>query len=104
MIFLCDDEGLSRDEKRAKAKAQATSAWENYWKAMEGTLDNSKVEQAVGNALVGSPEDLVEQIKEKYHPEDRLMLWFDFNNHDNESVKKSMSAFAKKVRPQLEGA
>jgi len=102
MIFLCDDEGLSREEKRAKAKAQARSAWENYWKAMEGTLDNSKVEQAVGNALMGSPEDLVEQIKEKYDPADRLMLWFDFNNHDNEAIKKSMIAFAKKVRPALE--
>ncbi|HAG91700.1 MAG TPA: luciferase [Bdellovibrionales bacterium] len=103
MIFMNDDEGLSREEKRAKALEQAQSAWENYWKAMEGTLDSSKVEQAVGNALAGSPEDLVEQIREKYHPEDRLMLWFDFNNHDNEMIQRNMRSFAEKVRPHLEG-
>lgn len=102
MIFLNDDPGLSREEKKGRAKQQARSAWENYWKAMEGTLDNSKVEQAVGNALLGSPEDLVEQIKEKYHPEDRLMLWFDFNNHDNEAIQASMKSFATKVIPALQ--
>lgn len=101
MIFLNDDPGISREEKSVRARAQAKKAWENYWKAMEGTLDSGKVEQAVNNALAGSPEDLVEQIKEKYHPEDRLMLWFDFNNHDNENVKASMKTFAEKVIPHL---
>lgn len=85
-----------------KNKEDAIKAWENYWKAMEGTLDSGKVEAAVGNALFGEPEQIVEQIKEKYHPEDRLMLWFDFNNHDNEAVKANMRMFAEKVRPKLE--
>jgi hypothetical protein len=40
-------------------------------------------------------------IREKYHPEDRLMLWFDFNNHDNEFVKDSMRVFQEKVIPEL---
>ena len=89
MIFLNEDS--------KKAKAQAESAWSNYWKAMEGTIDTKKVESAVSNTLAGSPEELKELINEKYHPEDRLMLWFDFNNHDNEEIKNSMKLFMEKV-------
>lgn len=94
MIFM--------DEDSNRARQLATSAWGNYWKAMEGTIDNEKVEKAVHNALVGNPGDVAEQIKAKYHPDDRLMLWFDFNNHDNEAVKASMKMFMEKVKPQLE--
>lgn len=89
------------DEDRQKAKSMAERAWTNYWNAMEGTLDPKKVQDAVSNTLAGDPEELVQQIKEKYHPDDRLMLWFDFNNHDNEAVKKSMKLFFEKVQPKL---
>ncbi|MCB0407274.1 MAG: LLM class flavin-dependent oxidoreductase [Bdellovibrionales bacterium] len=94
MIFL--------DRDSEKAQKIAKSAWRNYWSAMEGTIDNEKVERAVHNALVGNPEEIAGQIKEKYHPEDRLMLWFDFNNHDNEMVKGSMRMFMEEVRPLVE--
>ena len=89
MIFLNEDS--------KKAKAQAEAAWTNYWKAMEGTIDTKKVEMAVKNTLAGSPEELKDLIAEKYHPDDRLMLWFDFNNHDNEEIKKSMKLYMEKV-------
>lgn len=102
MVFLDATPGLSREERTVKAKVAADKAWRNYWKAMEGTLDQKKVDQAVGNTLAGSPEDLAEQIIEKYHPDDRLMLWFDFNNHDNAQVKKSMVDFMEKVVPLIE--
>ncbi|MBX3021872.1 MAG: LLM class flavin-dependent oxidoreductase [Bdellovibrionales bacterium] len=101
MVFLDATSGLSSEAQTARAKAAAAKAWTNYWKAMEGTLDQKKVDQAVGNTLAGSPEALIEQIRAKYHPEDRLMLWFDFNNHDNESVKKSMRVFMEQVAPAL---
>jgi hypothetical protein len=101
MIFINSEKGLSDKQKSEKARRQATVAWENYWNAMEGTLDPRKVEQAVGNALVGHPQEVAEQILEKYHPEDRLMLWFDFNNHDNEYVKNSMKWFKEEVAPRL---
>lgn len=101
MVFLDDTPGLSSEAKTARAKLAAAKAWTNYWKAMEGTLDQKKVDQAVGNALVGSPDVVVQQIREKYHPDDRLMLWFDFNNHDNGAVKKSMATFMEKVAPEL---
>ncbi|NQZ00755.1 MAG: LLM class flavin-dependent oxidoreductase [Bdellovibrionales bacterium] len=94
MVFLNEDSNL--------AKEQAKGAWQNYWNAMEGTIDNQKVEQAVHNALVGTPEEITAQIKEKYHPDDRLMLWFDFNNHDNDAILKSMEMFMKQVKPELE--
>jgi alkanesulfonate monooxygenase SsuD/methylene tetrahydromethanopterin reductase-like flavin-dependent oxidoreductase (luciferase family) len=89
------------DEKSAKAKEMSQRAWENYWKAMEGTLDPVKIKNAVENSISGNPEEIVEKIKNKYHRDDRLMLWFDFNNHDSESVENSMRTFIDKVAPNL---
>ena len=97
LVFINEEEGLSRDERLAAAKREATAALENYWKALEGTLDPAKVERATNNALVGDAEAIIGQMKERFHPEDRLMLWFDFNNHDNERVKRNMRAFMEKV-------
>lgn len=101
LVFLNDDP-VSLEEKRKRAAEAASKATGNYWRAIEGTLDPAKVTQAVDNALVGTPEDVAEQIQARFHPEDRLMLWFDFNNHDNESVKKSMRDFMEKVVPRVE--
>jgi len=103
MVFLDATPGLSSEARTQKARKAAEKAWANYWKAMEGTLDQKKVDQAVGNTLAGSPEVVAQQIRDKYHPEDRLMLWFDFNNHDNEGIKQSMRAFMEQVTPFLGG-
>ena len=101
LLFVDDTPGLSPGEKSLKAQAAAKKAWENYWRAMEGTLDPAKVESAVANTLAGNPEEILLKIREKYHPEDRLMLWFDFNNHDNEAVKASMKVFMEKIATKL---
>lgn len=93
MIFL--------DRTSARAKERAQAAWSAYWKAMEGTLDPEKVKKAVDNTLAGEPEEIAERIREKYHPEDRLMLWFDFNNHDHQAICWAMQTFIEKVAPQL---
>lgn len=93
MVFL--------ESTNEKAKAAASKAWVTYWKAMEGTLDQKKVDQAVSNTLAGDAKSLADQIRAKYHPDDRLMLWFDFNNHDNEAVKRSMIDFMEKVAPNI---
>lgn len=90
---------LDKDPKQALSRAQ--SAWENYWLAMEGTLDPRKVEQAVANTIAGDAMQVAELIKQKYHPQDRLMLWFDLNNHDNNQVKESMKMFMENVAPNL---
>lgn len=102
LCFLDDTPGLSEAEQSARAKQAAKRAWENYWRAMEKTLDPKKVEGAVTNTIAGSVNEVASAIREKYHKDDRLMLWFDFNNHDNENVKSSMRAFMQKVKPQLE--
>lgn len=103
MVFLDATPGLSSEARTQKARAAAEKAWVNYWKAMEGTLDQKKVDQAVENTLAGSPEVLAEMINQKYHKDDRLMLWFDFNNHDNEAVCQSMRDFMEQVAPRLHG-
>lgn len=102
MIYMDDTAGASEKKKNETAKAKAKKAWENYWKAMSGTIDPKKVEEAVDNTICGSPTEVADQICVKYHPHDRLMLWFDFNNHDNEDVKNSMILFREKVIPLID--
>jgi len=94
MLFL--------NKSSVKAKEQAQTAWVNYWKAMEKTLDPKKVESAVENTIAGDEQEVLSKIKEKYHLEDRLMLWFDFNNHDNDGIKESMRTFIEKIAPRLQ--
>jgi alkanesulfonate monooxygenase SsuD/methylene tetrahydromethanopterin reductase-like flavin-dependent oxidoreductase (luciferase family) len=101
LVFINNDKGVAPQVQSTRAKQAARSAHENYWRAMEGTLDPRKIEEAVCNSIAGTPEEVAEQIREKYRPDDRLMLWFDFNNHDNEAIKKSMTAFMEEVRPRL---
>ncbi|MEZ4741590.1 MAG: LLM class flavin-dependent oxidoreductase [Bdellovibrionota bacterium] len=102
LIFVNGDADKSPSQQTVAAKKAAKSALENYWLAMEGTLDPDKIEKAVNNSIAGNPEVVAGMIKEKYHPQDRLMLWFDFNNHNNEEIKNSMETFANKVIPLLE--
>jgi alkanesulfonate monooxygenase SsuD/methylene tetrahydromethanopterin reductase-like flavin-dependent oxidoreductase (luciferase family) len=89
MIFL--------NERSEIAKKQAERAWANYWLAMDGTINKQKVDSAVTNTIAGNAEEVAELISSKYQKDDRLMLWFDFNNHDNESVKTAMATFMEKV-------
>ena len=89
LVFINDD--------AAKAAEEARDALSNYWRALEGTLDEEKVRRATNNALVGDANAIAAQMRERFHPEDRLMLWFDFNNHDSKRVMKNMSDFMEKV-------
>lgn len=99
LVFINSDKHLTEEQQREKAKSNASKAISNYWKAIEGTLDQKKVDNAVNNALVGTSSDIVEQMKERFNSDDRLMLWFDFNNHDNKYVKDSMKWFIEEVKP-----
>ncbi len=93
LVFLEDSEW--------KAKEKAKKALETYWRAIEGTLDPQKIANAVDNALVGTTESITEQLKSRFHQEDRLMLWFDFNNHDTNDVERAMHSFMEKVAPEF---
>lgn len=101
LVFIDESPGLSLEARRRRAQEAAQKAISNYWLAVEGTLDPAKIEQAVDNALIGTADDIVEQMQVRFHPEDRLMLWFDFNNHDNEAVCRSMRWFMEKVAPRF---
>ena len=89
------------DEAKSAAE-EARDALSNYWRALEGTLDEEKVRRATNNALVGDPQAIAQQVAERFHPEDRLMLWFDFNNHDSKRVMKNMTQFMTAIAPRFE--
>jgi alkanesulfonate monooxygenase SsuD/methylene tetrahydromethanopterin reductase-like flavin-dependent oxidoreductase (luciferase family) len=93
LVFINDDPARAAEEARA--------ALTNYWRALEGTLDEEKVRRATDNALVGNAAMIAKQIAERFDPADRLMLWFDFNNHDSKRVMKNMDDFMTKVAPGI---
>ena len=103
-VFLNEEEGLSPQQRRGAAQGEARAALGAYWTALEGTLDPSKVQNAADNALIGNAEDIARQIVERFHPEDRLMLWFDFFNHDSPRVIRNMEAFMHAVAPRVRAA
>jgi alkanesulfonate monooxygenase SsuD/methylene tetrahydromethanopterin reductase-like flavin-dependent oxidoreductase (luciferase family) len=89
------------DDDPTRAAEQARRTLSNYWRALEGTLDEEKVRRATDNALVGNASSIAEQMRRRFDPEDRLMLWFDFNNHDSKQVMKNMSDFMNDVAVQF---
>lgn len=101
MVFLNEEEGLSDEEKSAQAKKEADAALGAYWTALEGTLDPQKVSRAANNAVIGNASEIAEQLAERFHKDDRLMLWFDFFNHDSKRVVRNMEAFMNKVVPMV---
>ena len=94
LVFISDEADQAAEEAR--------DALTNYWRALEGTLDEEKVRRATNNALIGDAAAIVQQMRERFHPEDRLMLWFDFNNHDSERVMRNMNDFMEKVAPNVQ--
>jgi hypothetical protein len=101
-VFLNAEPGLSSIERSQAAKIEAKNALGEYWKALEGTIDPSKVEKATNNALIGNPAEVAAQVLERFHPDDRIMCWFDFFNHDSDRVIRNMEAWWNEVVPLLE--
>ncbi|MFT5687120.1 MAG: hypothetical protein ACI8RZ_008077, partial [Myxococcota bacterium] len=101
MVFINEQPGLTPEQRNAAAQAEARKALGAYWTALQGTLDPAKVERAADNAIIGDAPTIAAQIRERFHPEDRLMLWFDFFNHDSQRVIDNMTAFAQLVIPQV---
>jgi len=103
MVFVNDEEGLSKEEQDSAAMDEARSVLSTYWSALEGTIDPSKIERATDNAVIGSVDSVSEQISERFHPDDRIMCWFDLCNHDSSRVMRNMTAFMSKVAPRVNG-
>ena len=104
MVFLNEQPGRTREQRRADAAQEADRALRAYWTALQGTVDEATLEGAAENAVIGDAEAVAAQLSERYHPEDRLMLWFDFFNHDSARVVSNMRAFMEQVVPRIEGA
>ena len=103
MVFVNDEEGLTKEQQDNAAMEEARSALSTYWSALEGTIDPSKIERATDNAVIGSVESVTEQLSQRFHSGDRIMCWFDFFNHDSERVMRNMAAFMTKVAPRVNG-
>ena len=101
-VFLNAEEGLTPEEQSAAAKREADTALGAYWNALEGTIDPDKVTKAANNALIGNVDEVVAQMVERFHPEDRIMAWFDFFNHDSDRVCRNMTAYMEQVVPLVE--
>ena len=101
-VFLNAEEGLTPEEQSAAAKREADTALGAYWNALEGTIDPDKVTKAANNALIGNVDEVVAQMVERFHPEDRIMAWFDFFNHDSDRVCRNMTAYMEQVVPRVE--
>ena len=101
-VFLNAEPGLTPNEQSAAAQQEAKDALGAYWNALEGTIDPSKVSNAANNALIGNVEEVAAQLIERFHPEDRVMAWFDFFNHDSERVCRNMTAYMEQVVPLVE--
>ncbi|NBW80986.1 LLM class flavin-dependent oxidoreductase [bacterium] len=99
LVFVDASPGLSPTQQSARAHEKARNALNTYWHALEGTLDPSRIENAVNNAIVGNAMECATQIRERFHPDDRLLLWFDFFNHNNDEVITSMRDFKRFVVP-----
>lgn len=101
-VFVNAEEGLSPEEQSAAAQKEAERALGAYWNALEGTIDPDKVNRAANNALIGNPEEVAQQMVERFHPDDRIMAWFDFFNHDSDRVCRDMKAYMETVVPLVE--
>jgi alkanesulfonate monooxygenase SsuD/methylene tetrahydromethanopterin reductase-like flavin-dependent oxidoreductase (luciferase family) len=100
-VFVNGDPGLTPTQQRARAQREAEDALGAYWTALEGTIAPNRVENAAQNALIGNPEDVARQARERFHPDDRLMLWFDFFDHDCDRVIRRQADFIERVAPLL---
>jgi len=103
MIFVNNEKNLSPEEQSIAAKEEAKAALNTYWRALEGTIDPSKVERATDNAVIGNVQEVAEQIIQRFNKNDKLMCWFDFFNHDSERVQRNMKAFMNEVAPIVNG-
>ena len=101
-VFINAEEDLTPEEQSEAAKDEAKAALNAYWNALEGTIDPDKVNKASSNALIGNPDEVAAQMVERFHPEDRIMAWFDFFNHDSDRVCRNMTAYMQQVVPRVE--
>ena len=93
------------DDQTATAEARASACFDTYIEAMRGTAVMPPKETLMARALIGDAATIKEQLSRGnprgFHPEDRLMLWFEFNQTDGPAILRQMRAFAEGVMPEF---
>ena len=69
-VFVNGQSDKTPEAQSAAARQEAEKALGAYWTALEGTLDPSRVTNAANNALIGNPDEVAQQVVERFHPDD----------------------------------
>ncbi len=93
------------DRDRQAAFEAASKCFDTYIEAMRGTVQLPSKEFLMERALIGTPADIKQALSPDdphgFHSEDRLMLWFEFNEPDNKKILHQMRLFAEEVAPHF---
>jgi alkanesulfonate monooxygenase SsuD/methylene tetrahydromethanopterin reductase-like flavin-dependent oxidoreductase (luciferase family) len=93
------------DQSVERAREMASRCFDVYIEAMRGTVVLPPKDELMARALIGEPAALVDQLSpgnlNGFHADDRLMLWFEFNQNDHDAIKTQMRLFAEKVMPYV---
>ncbi len=95
------------DQDPAVARRRAEACFDTYIEAMRGTAQVPDKVMLMERALIGDSAMIKRQLAPEdphgFKADDRLMLWFEFNQSDNAAIVKQMRQFATDVLPQFSG-
>lgn len=93
------------DAQESKARARASQCFDTYIAAMQGTAQVPDKDVLLSRALIGTAAQIREQLSptnaRQFHQEDRLMLWFEFNQSSGAAIIEQMQLFAEEVMPHF---
>jgi alkanesulfonate monooxygenase SsuD/methylene tetrahydromethanopterin reductase-like flavin-dependent oxidoreductase (luciferase family) len=93
------------DKSPKVAAEKAERCFDTYIEAMRGTVVLPPKEELMSRALIGDPAMIRDQLHPEnpraFHKDDRLMLWFEFNQIDHEDILQQMRLFAENVMPYV---
>ena len=91
------------DESGKRARDRANHCFDTYIEAMRGTAAVPDKNVLLERALIGDPAEILDQLSpdnpRRLHKDDRLMLWFEFNQSDSPDICRQMRLFTDKVMP-----
>ena len=93
------------DKNAKQAEEKASKCFDTYIEAMRGTAVLPPKDELMQRALIGDAAMIRDQLHPEdprsFHNDDRLMLWFEFNQIDYDDIKLQMRLFAEDVMPYV---
>ncbi|MCB0418335.1 MAG: LLM class flavin-dependent oxidoreductase [Bdellovibrionales bacterium] len=93
------------DPDSKKAHVLAHEVLDTYIEAMRGTAQVPDKNVLLERALIGDAVEVREQLHPEnprgIHADDRLMLWFEFNQNDGSAICRRMKYFMEEVAARL---